>query len=126
MRNVKVAHRLESDRPHIAAFMDIGTNSVRLLIVRVEPNHAYRILTDQKEVVRLGEDEFIEQRLQPKAMQRAALICGKFVHLARAHGAHEIVAVATAAVREADNKSAFLRRLRQEANMPGSSNIPKA
>ena len=77
-----------SDRPHIAAFMDIGTNSVRLLIVRIEPNHAYRILTDQKEVVRLGEGEFVEQRLQPKAMQRAALICSKFAHLARSHGAH--------------------------------------
>jgi exopolyphosphatase/guanosine-5'-triphosphate,3'-diphosphate pyrophosphatase len=97
---------------HIAAFMDIGTNSVRLLIVRVEPNHAYRILTDQKEVVRLGEDEFIEQRLQPKAMQRAVLICAKFAHLARTHGAYEIVAV-----REAENKSAFLRRLRQEAEL---------
>jgi exopolyphosphatase/guanosine-5'-triphosphate,3'-diphosphate pyrophosphatase len=106
-----------SDRPHIAAFMDIGTNSVRLLIVRVEPNHAYRILTDQKEMVRLGEDEFIEQRLQPKAMQRAALICAKFAHLARSHGAHDIAAVATAAVREADNKKAFLRRLRQEAGL---------
>jgi exopolyphosphatase/guanosine-5'-triphosphate,3'-diphosphate pyrophosphatase len=97
--------------------MDIGTNSVRLLIVRVEPNHAYRILTDQKEVVRLGEDEFVEQRLQPKAMQRAALICARFAHLAHSHGAHEIIAVATAAVREAENKSAFLRRLRQEAEL---------
>ncbi len=110
-------HRLEAGHSRVAAFLDIGTNSVRLLIVRVEPNHAYRILTDQKEVVRLGEDEFIEQRLQPKAMQRAALICAKFANLARSHGAHEVVAVATAAVREAENKGAFLRRLRQEAGL---------
>jgi exopolyphosphatase/guanosine-5'-triphosphate,3'-diphosphate pyrophosphatase len=97
--------------------MDIGTNSVRLLIVRIELNNAYRILADQKETVRLGEGEFLKQRLQPKAMQRAALICGKFAHLARAHGAHEITAVATSAVREASNKSAFLRRLRQESGL---------
>jgi exopolyphosphatase/guanosine-5'-triphosphate,3'-diphosphate pyrophosphatase len=97
--------------------MDIGTNSVRLLIVRIELNNAYRILADQKETVRLGEGEFLKQRLQPKAMQRAALICGKFAHLARAHGAHEITAVATSAVREASNKGAFLRRLRQESGL---------
>ena len=55
-------HYIESDHPHIAAFMDIGTNSVRLLVVRVEAKQAYRILTDQKETVRLGESEFIDQR----------------------------------------------------------------
>ena len=110
-------HYIESDHPHIAAFMDIGTNSVRLLVVRVEAKQAYRILTDQKETVRLGESEFIDQRLQPKAMQRAVLICANFANMARSHGADEIVAVATAAVREAENKNAFLRRLQQAAGL---------
>ena len=112
-----MALHLKRDRPGIAAFMDLGTNSVRLLIVRIEANHAYRILAEHREMVRLGEGEFIEQRLQPKAMHRAALICGKFAHLARTRGAQEIIAVATAAVREADNKNAFLRRLRQETGL---------
>jgi len=110
-------HYIESDHPHIAAFMDIGTNSVRLLVVRVEAKQAYRILTDQKETVRLGESEFIDQRLQPKAMQRAVLICANFANMARSHGADEIVAVATAAVREAENKNAFLRRLQQATGL---------
>ena len=112
-----MAHRLKQDRPGIAAFMDLGTNSVRLLIVRLEANHGYRILADHKETVRLGENAFLEQRLQPKAMQRAVLICGRFAQLARTHGAREIIAVATAAVREAENKDAFLRRLRQETGL---------
>jgi exopolyphosphatase / guanosine-5'-triphosphate,3'-diphosphate pyrophosphatase len=97
--------------------MDIGTNSVRLLIVRVEAQHSYRILTDQKETVRLGEREFIDQRLQSKPMQRAVLICTKFATMARSHGADEITAVATAAVREAENKNTFLHRLHQEAGL---------
>jgi len=44
----------------VVAFIDIGTNSVRLLVVRFNPNHSYTILTRQKQQVRLGEGEFEE------------------------------------------------------------------
>ena len=67
--------------PSHVAFMDIGTNSVRLLVVRLEPNHAYRVLTDQKEVVRLGEEEFADQRMHPAAIERAVLVCRRFAQL---------------------------------------------
>ena len=97
--------------------MDVGTNSVRLLLVRINPNHSYATLTQQKEVVRLGEGEFVDQILQPEAMERAALVCRKFAELSRSYGAEEIIAVATSAVREAKNQSDFLRRLRQDAGL---------
>ena len=49
------------------AFIDIGTNSVRLMVVRLEPDHSWTVLTMQKETVRLGEGEFGEIRLlQPR------------------------------------------------------------
>jgi len=56
----------------VVAFIDIGTNWVPLLLVPINPDHSYFVLTDQKGVVRLGEGEFEEQRLRPEAMQRAA------------------------------------------------------
>jgi len=90
---------------------------VRLLLVRINPNHSYTILTDQKEVVRLGEGEFAEQRLQPEAIQRTALVCRKFTEIARRQGATEVHAVATSATREAQNQGEFLRYLRREAHL---------
>jgi exopolyphosphatase/guanosine-5'-triphosphate,3'-diphosphate pyrophosphatase len=97
--------------------MDIGTNSMRLLVVQLQPNHSYTVLAQLKEMVRLGEGEFATQLLQPQAIDRAVLVARQFATLARVSGADEIIAVATAATREADNQRAFLRRLRQEAQL---------
>jgi len=110
------SQRTNSDS-HVVAFMDIGTNSVRLLLARIHPNRSYSVLSQQKEVVRLGEGEFREHQLQPGAMRRAVLVCSKFVEMARAHGAESVIAVATSASREAANQGAFLRMLRREADL---------
>lgn len=99
------------------AFMDIGTNSIRLLLVRLHPNHTYTILTQLKQTVRLGEGEFLHQHLQPAAIERAVQVAKQFADLARASGAEEIVVVATAATREADNQEAFVERLQHEARL---------
>jgi len=107
----------KSSNGHVVSFMDIGTNSVRLLIVRIASNHSYTTLTQQKEVVRLGENEFTNRYLQPEAMDRAILVCRKFVELSRSYGAQDIIAVATSAVREAKNQKDFLRRLQHEAGV---------
>ncbi|NMB91021.1 MAG: Ppx/GppA family phosphatase, partial [Chloroflexi bacterium] len=101
----------------IVAFLDIGTNSIRLLLVKIAHNHTYTILTDQKEVVRLGEGEFPDHLLQPEAMQRAVLVCRKFAETARSRGAQEIIAVATSATREAGNRAEFIGLLKKEAGI---------
>ncbi len=103
--------------PEVVAFLDMGTNSIRLLIVRVARDGAYRVLTEQKEVVRLGEGEFDTQQIQPPAMQRAINVCRRFNELASSYGARRVVAVATSAAREATNQRQFLRRLREEAGV---------
>ncbi len=102
---------------HVAAFVDLGTNSVRLLAVRINANHSFTVLTQQKETVRLGEGEFLDSRLKPEAMQRAVQVCKQFAETARSLGATEINMVATAASREAKNRRSFIGRLRKEANL---------
>jgi len=104
-------------RPHTVAFMDFGTNSVRLLVVRIEPNQAYTVLQALKETVRLGEGEFTRHHLQPAAIERAIGVAGRYAEIARAAGAERIVAVATAAVREAENRQTFLNLVRDEAGI---------
>jgi exopolyphosphatase/guanosine-5'-triphosphate,3'-diphosphate pyrophosphatase len=100
------------------AYIDIGTNSVRLMVVRLAPGHSWAVLSMQKETVRLGEGEFGEVRqLQPAAMERAAMVCARFAELARTHGATRFVTVATAATREARNGGEFVRLLRETAGL---------
>jgi exopolyphosphatase/guanosine-5'-triphosphate,3'-diphosphate pyrophosphatase len=96
----------------LVAFLDLGTNSIRLLVVRFQTGGAYSVVYQEKETVRLGEGEFRRGgRLQPAAMRRAGLVCARFVAVARSQGASEIVAVATSATREAANRSQFTRYL---------------
>ncbi len=109
--------QLMEHEERILAFIDIGTNSIRLIIVRLNPNHSYTILRQEKEVVRLGENEFESNRLQPGAMERAVLVCKKFAELAKSFGADEIIAVATSAAREAKNQAEFLEQMRNEAKL---------
>ena len=100
------------------AYIDIGTNSARLMVVRFEPGHSWTVLSMQKETVRLGEGEFGEVRLlQPPAMERAATVCARFADLARAHGATRFVTVATAATREARNGADFVHLMRETAGL---------
>ncbi|HEX9708537.1 MAG TPA: Ppx/GppA phosphatase family protein [Candidatus Thermoplasmatota archaeon] len=101
----------------VVAFMDIGTNSVRLLVVRVRPNHSFLVLNRQKEVVRLGEGAFTDRELREGAMDRAVLVIRRFAELAISLGADEIQAVATSATREARNRGEFLRRVRRDAGV---------
>jgi len=106
------SEELRSD-DRVLAFIDLGTNSIRMSVVRIKANQAYTILREEKEIVRLGEHVFNRGYLQKKSMKRAILVCQKFVEVANAFGSGEIIAVATSATREATNKSEFLEELRK-------------
>jgi exopolyphosphatase/guanosine-5'-triphosphate,3'-diphosphate pyrophosphatase len=101
----------------VVSFIDIGTNSVRLLIVRLNPNHSYSILSQQKQQVRLGEGEFEEEEILPEATERLVVVCKKLTELARSFNTDEFVAVATSAMREAANQQDILHLIRQEAQL---------
>jgi len=106
------SEELRSD-DRVLAFIDLGTNSIRMSVVRIKTNQAYTILRDEKEIVRLGEHVFNRGHLQKKSMKRAVLVCQKFVEVANAFNSDEIIAVATSATREAKNKFEFLEELRK-------------
>ena len=101
----------------VIAFLDIGTNSIRLLVVRLNPNHSYTVLTQQKQQVRLGDGEFEDEVILPEAMDRAVTVCKRLAEMARAFNTDEFVAVATSAVREAGNQNDLLHLLRMEAQI---------
>lgn len=104
-------------QPKNIGFIDIGTNSIRLALVQIAPNGAYTVLSEQKEIVRLGEGEFPDNTLTQEAMNRAVLVCQQFAEMARRNNTKEIFAVATSATREAKNQHDFIHALKQVANL---------
>lgn len=106
-----------SPEPIIAA-LDIGTNSVRMSLVRLDERAGtWSVISQHKETVRLGQDEFAHNRLSDEAISRGVLVLQKFAAVAKGRGAQEIVAIATAALREAENRSDFVRYARDEAGV---------
>lgn len=99
------------------AFIDLGTNSARIMTVSLRCNGAYTVLSDQKVSVRLGEGGFSGKRLTPQAMDRALLVLSRFAQSARSLGAEEIFAVATSATRDAENSRAFIERVWDETGL---------
>lgn len=98
------------------AAIDVGTNSVHMVIARPVPGGSPEVVARERMPVRLGSGGADMRRLLPDAIDRAVNALGECRHIADAHDA-EVVAVATSAVREADNQSDFLRRARSEARV---------
>ncbi len=99
------------------AAIDIGTNSVHMIVVRVRPDLSFEIVDREKEMVRLGAGGLDGKALTHPAMQAALQALSKFKRLAESHGVDEIIAAATSAVREAENGGEFLANLASQTGI---------
>jgi exopolyphosphatase/guanosine-5'-triphosphate,3'-diphosphate pyrophosphatase len=97
------------------AVVDIGTNSTRLLIAEVDrETGAVRERVRRSRVTRLGEGVDATGRLSDDAVARVMVTLEKYASEIDEHGCEANLAVCTSAVRDADNGSAFLARVREE------------
>jgi len=90
------------------AAIDIGTNSIHMIVVRVRPDLSFEVIDREKEMVRLGAGGLDGRSLTPTAMTAALQTLTKFRRLADSHKVDEVIATATSAVREADNGGDFI------------------
>ncbi len=107
---------MTDDGPPTLAAIDIGTNSVHLVVARAVDADRFEILAREKDMVRLGSGGGEMKRLDPEAIDRGVAALGRQRAIAEALGA-PVRAVATSAVREAANRHEFLRRAREEAGV---------
>ena len=104
-----------SDRQPIIAAIDIGTNSIHMVIVKIEPAlPAFSIIAKEKDTVRLGERDPKTGDLTPEAIDRSLAALRRCKDLADSLKANEIIAVATSATREANNGQDFLKQIESE------------
>lgn len=99
------------------AVLDIGTNSIHMVLAEVQPDYSYKILDRFKDMTRLGDGVFTSRRLSDQAMMRGLEVIRALVTLARNKGYEQIEAVATSAVREARNGGEFLDHVAQQTGL---------
>lgn len=99
--------------PEQIAAIDVGTNSFHLVVASVNSRGMLLVHEREKENVRLGSSTIKDMRhLEPDAMERGVNAMMHFAKIARSSNA-KIIAVATSAVREAENKTDFIERVRE-------------
>lgn len=99
------------------AVLDVGSNTVRLLVARVDGESVQPIL-DRSEFVRLGKDVDATGALREDRMSAAVEAVSSLAALAEQSGASTLVATATSAVRDARNGEAFAERVREATGVP--------
>ncbi len=96
------------------AAIDLGSNSVHMVLVETDRSGSFRVIGAEKEMVRLGARTLARHRLPRAAMARGLEVMRKYKSLAESAGVDKILAVATSAVREAENGEDFLLRIGNE------------
>jgi exopolyphosphatase/guanosine-5'-triphosphate,3'-diphosphate pyrophosphatase len=99
------------------AAIDIGSNSIKLVVVQAETSDSFTVLAQEREVIRLGQETLVNGHINSAAMQRATTCLKRFRSVADANGVEKIATIATATVREANNSAEFIQTVEQETGL---------
>ncbi len=108
---------LSADLACRLAAIDIGSNSVRLLVAEALRGGNYRILDEEREPTRLGRSVSSEGRLDDESMDRTVAALRTFKEIATGYQVTRLRTIATCAVRESRNGPEFCRRVREEVGL---------
>jgi exopolyphosphatase/guanosine-5'-triphosphate,3'-diphosphate pyrophosphatase len=92
--------------------VDIGASAIRLLVAEAPPGQAVRVLEEASRGVLLGKDTFTHGRLGSATIEATLKALEGFRRVMDGYGVARYRAVATSAVREAQNRDAFIDRVR--------------
>lgn len=103
---------VSQDRPRLAA-IDIGSNSIRLVVAEADGEQGYRVLDEEREMTRLGKGLEETGRLLPESMEHSLEAIGKMKAIAEGFRVGQLRAIATSAVRDAANGAEFCQEARR-------------
>ncbi len=108
---------LSPDLAERLAAIDIGSNSVRLMVAEPLRGGNYRILDEEREATRLGRTLSSNGLLDPQAVDLTLTALRRFKQIADGFQAAQLRTIATCAVREASNGPEFCRRAKEELGL---------
>ena len=98
-------------------FIDVGTNSIHLLVARFFDGSVGTPVFQDKETVRLGQSLYSTGSIDPGIISKSALVVSRFARISREMGADRVVAYATCAAREASNSRELMSALSGAADV---------
>jgi exopolyphosphatase/guanosine-5'-triphosphate,3'-diphosphate pyrophosphatase len=99
------------------ATIDIGTNTVLLLLAKLGPDGALVPLLHEQRFPRLGRGVDANGRLAPDAMTRVITVLEEFRALLTPHRPDRVILCGTSAVRDAHNQDEFIDRVGRETGL---------
>lgn len=99
------------------AILDIGSNSIHMILTEIQPDFSYKILDRFKDVTRLGEETFKSGQFSTDVLAKGIDVVRNLATLTRNRGFTRIEAVATSAVREASNGGQFIEAIQQQTGI---------
>lgn len=108
---------LSPDLAHRLAAIDIGSNSLRLIVAEGLRDGSYRVLDEEKETTRLAGKLASSGRLDPEAVEKAVTALGRMKRIAEGYQVRELRCIATCAVREAKDGDEFCRRVKNDLGL---------
>lgn len=100
------------------AVIDIGSNSIRVVVYEKSSRYAFYIINETKSGARISEGSYTENGyLQEVPMQRAHDALEEFLYIAKNLKCQKILCVATEALRRAPNKNNFLNRIKKKLKL---------
>jgi exopolyphosphatase / guanosine-5'-triphosphate,3'-diphosphate pyrophosphatase len=102
--------------PRLAA-IDIGSNSIRLVVAEAQAGGRYRILDEERETTRLGRSLAKTGDLDQQSIDDSLAALRRFKSIITGMGVESVRAIATCAVREATNGAEFCRRVKEETGL---------
>jgi exopolyphosphatase/guanosine-5'-triphosphate,3'-diphosphate pyrophosphatase len=105
------------------AVLDIGTNTVLLLIAEVDDGRLplkrsrLRVIRDDHAVARLGQGVDQSRKISEEAYQRFLGVLRKHIETIQSHPVDQIIAVATSAMRDAENRDEIIQRTKDDTGI---------
>lgn len=115
---ISVGSPLSSQPIRTLAAIDVGTNSIHMVVVQIDPDlPSFTIIAREKTTVRLGDRDKETGYLTPEAMSRAITALKRCQEIARSLKVEQTLAVATSALREAGNGKDFLQQIETQLGL---------
>ncbi len=98
--------------------IDIGSNSVRMVIYEKTSRYAFHLLHEEKSRVRISENAYKHDgELQEIPMQRTFAALKEFLEISQSFKTRKTLCVATSALRDAPNRNIFIKKVREQLHL---------
>ena len=98
-------------------FIDVGTNSIHLLVVRFYKDSSGTPVFQDKETVRLGQSLYSTGEIDDETIRKSSIVVSRFAQISKDLGADKVVAFATCAAREAANREDLIRAISADSEV---------